>query len=156
MSSYKRPKMCRLKTSITKSGVIKSNCVSDKNALTMDPECKYSSKGRCVLNRVIMPKPPSIKRKSSKRRTKSKKAPIYVAMPTYGNQQVAYILPAQQAPRVSDQLRQIRMIPYRSSEVSDVRNIRNTRDVRRYTVAKPADRLPSYYDLMALTPKIRY
>lgn len=156
MSSYKRPKMCRLKTSITKSGVIKSNCIADKNALTMDPECKYSSKGRCVLNRFIMPKPPSIKRKSSKKKTKPKKAQIYVAMPTYDNQQVAYILPAQPAPKVSEQLRQIRMIPYRSSEVSNVHDIRNTRDVKRYTVAKPANSLPSYYDLMSLTPKIRY
>jgi hypothetical protein len=148
--------MCRLKTSITKSGVIKSNCIADKNALTMDPECKHSSAGRCVLNRVVMPKPPTLKRKSSKKKSKSKKAPIYVALPAYNNREITYVLPAQPVHRATEQLRQIRMVPYRSSEVSDARDIRNTRDIRRYSTVKPANRLPSYYDLMALTPKIRY
>jgi hypothetical protein len=158
MPSYKRPKMCRLKTSITKSGVIKSNCIADKNALTMDPECKHSSSGRCVLNRVMMPKPPAIKRKSSKKK-KTKKQPIYVTLPSYGQPygqsysnapQVAYILPSQpvrQMPQVAQQLRQIKMVPYRSSQVSDV---------QRYTVRRPINKLPSYNELMTLTPNIRY
>lgn len=56
MNQYQyKPKKCRLKASVTKRGVIRNACVDDPYAISMDPQCKITSTGRCALNKPEQP-----------------------------------------------------------------------------------------------------